>query len=172
MASALMRTCGVATLKASTVSAPRRVQQQAQQARQVSAEAHNICVLPGDGIGPEIMAVAVDLLHAAGKKEGVEFEMSEQLIGGAAIDGAGSPYPQATEDACKASDAVLLAAIGGCDFINDTAIMNLVNRRAPPVCPEHNWMKASVVALGINSGVGSYSDDLSQVCRAHGHVHR
>lgn len=113
MASATMRTCArVNQLSRTNAPVARRVQRQ--QARSVSAAAHNICVLPGDGIGPEIMAVAVDLLHAAGKKECVEFEMSEHLIGGAGIDGAGSPYPQATEDACKASDAVLLAAIGGC----------------------------------------------------------
>jgi 3-isopropylmalate dehydrogenase len=69
--------------------------------------------LPGDGIGPEIMAVAIDLLNAAGAKEGEEFVFTEALIGGAAVDAANNPYPPETEAACKASDAVLLAAIGG-----------------------------------------------------------
>lgn len=59
------------------------------------------------------MNVATSLLQIAGKKEGVSFEMSEHLIGGAAIDAHSNPYPDVTERACKASDAVLLAAIGG-----------------------------------------------------------
>lgn len=80
----------------------------------VMACAHRVCSLPGDGIGPEIMKVAVDLLQAAGQAEGVEFELSEHLIGGAAIEAHDDPYPRETDAACKASDAVLLAAIGGC----------------------------------------------------------
>lgn len=74
---------------------------------------HNITVLPGDGIGPEIMSVALEILREAGKKEGETFECTEALIGGAAVDAANNPYPKETEDLCKASDAVLLAAIGG-----------------------------------------------------------
>ena len=74
---------------------------------------HNVTVLPGDGIGPEIMRVAVDVLKEAGKKEGEEFQFTEALIGGAAVDAANDPYPKETEDLCKSSDAVLLAAIGG-----------------------------------------------------------
>jgi hypothetical protein len=75
--------------------------------------ARRICVLPGDGIGPEISAVAVDVLQAAGEAEGVDFLFETALIGGAAIDAAGEPFPQATLDACLRSEAVLLAAIGG-----------------------------------------------------------
>lgn len=78
-----------------------------------AAVTKKICVLPGDGIGPEISAVAVDVLKAAGAAEGVAFEFEEALIGGAAIDAVGEPYPAATFEACKRSDAVLLAAIGG-----------------------------------------------------------
>lgn len=78
------------------------------------ARKHRICTLPGDGIGPEIMQVAAKLLPLAGAQEDVEFEMSEHLIGGAAIDAHDDPYPSVTEQACKDSDAVLLAAIGGC----------------------------------------------------------
>ena len=79
----------------------------------VRAAAHSVCVLPGDGIGPEIMAVATRVLSAAGAAEGESFQYTEALIGGAAIDATGDPYPPATEAACKASDAVLLSAIGG-----------------------------------------------------------
>lgn len=77
-------------------------------------KAHKVAVLPGDGIGPEIMDAALKVLTAAGKKEGQTFEFTKALIGGAAIDATGSPLPKETLDVCKASDAVLLAAIGGC----------------------------------------------------------
>ncbi len=72
-----------------------------------------VAVLPGDGIGPEISKVAVSLLKAAGDIEGVKFQFTNALIGGAAIDAAGSALPEETLSTCKASDAVLLAAIGG-----------------------------------------------------------
>lgn len=74
---------------------------------------HKITVLPGDGIGPEIMDVALKVLIEAGKAEGESFLYTEALIGGSAIDATGDPYPKETEELCKASDAVLLAAIGG-----------------------------------------------------------
>ncbi|MEY3297924.1 MAG: 3-isopropylmalate dehydrogenase [Cyanobacteriota bacterium] len=74
---------------------------------------YRITLLPGDGIGPEIMAVAVDVLKAVGRQMDLSFEFEEALIGGAAIDATGEPLPQATLDTCKGSDAVLLAAIGG-----------------------------------------------------------
>lgn len=74
---------------------------------------YKITVLPGDGIGPEIIAPALDVLKAAGEKLGFECAVSAALIGGAAIDAAGTPLPQETIDLCKASDAVLLGAVGG-----------------------------------------------------------
>jgi 3-isopropylmalate dehydrogenase len=67
-----------------------------------------IVVLPGDGIGPEITAAALRVLERLG-----QFETEEHLIGGAAIDATGEPLPQATIDACKQADNVLLAAVGG-----------------------------------------------------------
>ena len=68
-----------------------------------------ICVLPGDGIGPEIMAEAVRVLDALE----LGFEMEEALIGGGAVDATGSPYPEATSSLAKAADAILLGAVGG-----------------------------------------------------------
>ena len=68
-----------------------------------------ICVLPGDGIGPEIMAEAVRVLQALN----LGFEMEEALLGGAAVDATGKPFPEATEKLAKEADAVLLAAVGG-----------------------------------------------------------
>ncbi len=72
-----------------------------------------IAVLPGDGIGPEIIGEARQVIEAAGKKEGVEFEFTEALIGGAAIDAEGVPFPEETRELVKSSDAVLLGAVGG-----------------------------------------------------------
>jgi 3-isopropylmalate dehydrogenase len=74
---------------------------------------YNICVMPGDGIGPEIMAEAVKVLDVVGKKFGLEFAYTQALIGGAAIDAKGVPLPDETVAACKAADAVLLGAVGG-----------------------------------------------------------
>ena len=68
-----------------------------------------ICVLPGDGIGPEITAQAVRVLNSLGLK----FEMEEALLGGSAVDATGTPYPEATQKLARAADAVLLGAVGG-----------------------------------------------------------
>ena len=72
-----------------------------------------IIVLPGDGIGPEVTACAVEVLRAIATRRGHEFEFDEQLIGGIAIDTHGDPLPPATLAACKSADAVLLGAVGG-----------------------------------------------------------
>lgn len=77
------------------------------------ASSHTIAVLAGDGIGPEISAVATRVLREAGQAEGVQFNFQDSLIGGAATDATGTPLPDETLEACKRSDAVLLAAIGG-----------------------------------------------------------
>lgn len=79
---------------------------------------YRITLLPGDGIGPEIMAVAVDILKAVGQLEDIQFTFQEASIGGAAIDSTGEPLPASTLDACRQSDAVLLAAIGGYKWDN------------------------------------------------------
>jgi len=73
----------------------------------------NIVILPGDGIGPEIMVQAEKTLAKIGEKFGHEFKTSYHLIGGAAIDAENNPLPKATVDACKKADAVLLGAVGG-----------------------------------------------------------
>lgn len=74
---------------------------------------YKICVLPGDGIGPEIIAEGIKVLDAVGKKYDTTFEYTEALIGGCAIDATGNPLPQETLDIANASDAVLLASVGG-----------------------------------------------------------
>jgi 3-isopropylmalate dehydrogenase len=72
-----------------------------------------IAVLGGDGIGPEVTAEAVRVLRAVASKYGHDFEFSEALIGGAAIDASGSALPPRTIDACRESAATLLGAVGG-----------------------------------------------------------
>ncbi len=72
-----------------------------------------ITLLPGDGIGPEIVREAVKVLTAVEKKFNHSFEMTERLVGGAAIDATGAALPPETLAACEASDAVLLGAVGG-----------------------------------------------------------
>jgi 3-isopropylmalate dehydrogenase len=71
-----------------------------------------ICYLPGDGIGPEIMAQALRVLEVL-RKEGMKIELEEGLLGGAAVDATDVPYPPATQALARAADAVLLAAVGG-----------------------------------------------------------
>lgn len=72
-----------------------------------------IVLLPGDGIGPEVMQSAVAVLDAIASKHGHEWSYDEQLIGGAAIDATGDPLPEATIKAGEQADAILLAAVGG-----------------------------------------------------------
>ncbi len=71
--------------------------------------ASRVVLLPGDGIGPEILAPAVEVLKAVG----ADFDYEEHLFGGACIDAHGTALTDETLAACKASDAVLLAAVGG-----------------------------------------------------------
>lgn len=72
-----------------------------------------VAVLPGDGIGPEIIAEAIKVLGVVSRKKGVTFEFTEGLIGGAAIDATGGPFPDETQKLVQSSDAVLLGAVGG-----------------------------------------------------------
>lgn len=74
----------------------------------------NITVLPGDGIGPEVVQEAIKILHAVRREfHDFDFNYSEAIIGGAAIDATGDPLPPQTVEACLQSDAVLLGAVGG-----------------------------------------------------------
>lgn len=81
----------------------------------------NIVLLPGDGIGPEVVSAAVAVLQAVGQKFGHGFETAEFLIGGCAIDQHGTALPEETLGACLESDAVLLGAVGGPKWDDPTA---------------------------------------------------
>ncbi|AHE98651.1 3-isopropylmalate dehydrogenase [Thioalkalivibrio paradoxus] len=72
-----------------------------------------ILVLPGDGIGPEIVNEALKVLDRVAELEGLDFEIDEGLIGGAGYDAAGDPYPEATRAMAREADAILLGAVGG-----------------------------------------------------------
>ncbi|MBW4563183.1 MAG: 3-isopropylmalate dehydrogenase [Mojavia pulchra JT2-VF2] len=102
---------------------------------------YRITLLPGDGIGPEIMAVAVDVLKVVGKKFDIQFKFQEALIGGAAIDATGESLPSATLDTCRNSDAVLLAAIGGYKWDS---------------LPSHSRPEAGL--LGLRAGLGLFAN--------------
>lgn len=73
----------------------------------------SIVYLPGDGIGPEVGAAALDVLNAFADRFDFAFTLDEQPFGGVAIDQHGSPFPQVTQDAVAGADAVLLGAVGG-----------------------------------------------------------
>ena len=73
----------------------------------------NIALLRGDGIGPEIVDSAVEVLNKTAEKFGHTFNFTPYLIGGAAIDATGKPLPDETVEGCLASDSVLLGAVGG-----------------------------------------------------------
>lgn len=76
-----------------------------------------IAILPGDGIGPEIMAQAKKVLRALSAR-GMEFQLEEAAIGGSGYDSAGDPLPEATLRLARAADAVLLGAVGGYQYDN------------------------------------------------------
>ena len=74
---------------------------------------YNIVLLPGDGIGPEVINESIKVLDAVSKKFDCSFSFDSQLVGGAAIDAVNNPMPDNVVEACKNSDAVLLGAVGG-----------------------------------------------------------
>lgn len=100
-----------------------------------------ITVLPGDGIGVEVTREAVACLETIAKKFGHEFEFSEQLIGGVALDKTGVPLPDETLKACLASDAVLLGAVGAPQYDNN-----------PPK------LKPETGLLGLRAGLGVFAN--------------
>ncbi len=99
-----------------------------------------IAVLPGDGIGPEVVVQALRVLRAVASRYGHEFELHEALFGGAAIDARGNGLPDDTLALCRSSAAVLLGAIGGPKW-----------GPAAPVRPE-------AALLGLRAALGVYAN--------------
>ncbi|KAK6147839.1 hypothetical protein DH2020_018751 [Rehmannia glutinosa] len=83
------------------------------------SKSYTLTLLPGDGIGPEVISVAKNALQLVGSVEGIEFKFKEMPMGGAALDLTGVPLPEETLSAAKESDAVLLGAIGGYKWDNN-----------------------------------------------------
>ncbi|MEW6578452.1 MAG: 3-isopropylmalate dehydrogenase [Chloroflexota bacterium] len=90
-----------------------------------------IVTLPGDGIGPEVIAEGVRVLRAVAARWGHSFSFEEALMGGCAIDATGNPLPDETLAACERADAVLLGAVGGPQWSDPTA----------PARPEQGLLK-------------------------------
>lgn len=82
----------------------------------------HIALLPGDGIGPEVVAEAVKVLKAVSEKYNLDFQFEEGRIGAIAIDETGDPFPPATQTLCERADAILLGAVGDPKFDNDPNI--------------------------------------------------
>lgn len=74
---------------------------------------HKIAVLSGDGIGPEVMAEALKILEAIGRKFSFPYEVREALVGGIAIDEKGKALPEETVELCRESEAILFGSVGG-----------------------------------------------------------
>jgi 3-isopropylmalate dehydrogenase len=100
-----------------------------------------IAVIPGDGIGPEVINSTRHVLDAVGQKFNHDFKYEELLAGGIAIDTTGEPLPASTLETCKNSDALLLGAVGGPQW--DTL-------------PGH--MRPEKALLGLRSGLGLYAN--------------
>jgi len=72
-----------------------------------------IAVLPGDGIGPEVIGAAIRVLELVAERARLKLQLREGLVGGAAIDRTGRPLPEETLRLCREADAVLFGAVGG-----------------------------------------------------------
>jgi 3-isopropylmalate dehydrogenase len=105
------------------------------------SKTYKITLLPGDGIGPEIMAVAVEVLKVVAEQEQLSLEFQTALIGGAAYEATGEPLPAETLETCRQSDGVLLAAIGGYKW--DTL-------------PRH--LRPETGLLGLRAGLGLFAN--------------
>ena len=102
-----------------------------------------IAVLPGDGIGPEVTAVAVKVLQQVAVKFNHQFSFEEGLVGAVAIDATGNPFPETTLQLCQSADAILFGAIGHPKYDNDPSA---------PVRPEQGLL-AMRKALGLFANI-------------------
>ncbi len=93
---------------------------------------YRIAVLPGDGIGPEVMAEAVKVLEKVQARFGLAFEYDRHDVGGIAIDNHGTPLPQSTIAGCEAADAVLFGSVGGPKWEH---LPPTISRNVAPCCP-------------------------------------
>lgn len=124
-----------------------------------------IVLLPGDGIGPEIVEQAQLALQAIANRFGHRFSFESQMIGGCAIDETGNPLPDESIEACRAADAILLGAVGGPKWDDPRAKtrpeVGLLKIRKElglfanlrPICPHADLLDASPLKREIIEGV-------------------
>ncbi len=118
-----------------------------------------IAALPGDGIGPEVIAESVKVLDAIGARFGHSFEVRSGPIGGQAIDEFGTALPDETLELCYGTDAVLFGAAGGPTIIPQTlpALIHTIDYRRPvkeALAPPHFHHPWRPHALPITTNVG------------------
>src|SRR5438093_5559096 len=107
----------------------------------LNSQARRVCVLPGDGIGPEVVRPAVAVLEQMASASGMEILLDYSPVGGEALDQFGTPLPEKTLTACRSSDAVLLGAVGG------------------PKWDSHPYeLRPERGLLGIRKGLGLYGN--------------
>ena len=125
----------------------------------------NITILPGDGIGPEVVQATTSILKAIGDRFGHSFQLTEKQIGGCAIDATGNPLPDETLKSCQDADAILLGAVGGPKWDDPSAAVRpeqgllglrknlglFANLR--PVKPDINLLEASPIRSDRLEGV-------------------
>ena len=109
--------------------------------RSPGARRHRLAVLPGDGVGPEVVGAALEVLDEVGGRFGFAVSTAEHLIGGAAIDATGTALPEGVIEACREADAVLLGAVGGPRWDDPRAAVR----------PEQGL-------LGLRKGLGLYAN--------------
>ena len=110
---------------------------------------YQITVLKGDGIGPEIVDQAIKVLNKTAETFDFKVNYQEEYIGGAAIDATGEPLPQKTVDSCKASDAVILGAVGGQNGIPYQEVKDL-KRVCWAFAVHWDYMQIYVLQLFLN----------------------
>ncbi len=120
---------------------------------------HNIVLIPGDGIGPEIVTEAVKVLEAVGERFGHKFTFEEILMGGCSIDAHGEPLTDSALEKAKAADAVLLGAVGG--DVGNSAWYDV----APHLRPEAGLLKIrKELGLFANVRPAYLYKELSEAC--------
>lgn len=109
---------------------------------------YKIAVLPGDGIGPEVMAQAHKVLDAIEKKHAIEFARDEHDVGGIAIDNHGCPLPESTVKACEDSDAVLFGSVA---VLNGNTCHQTINLSVVPYFRYVSTSNCSVIYVLLKS---------------------
>jgi 3-isopropylmalate dehydrogenase len=107
----------------------------------VTPRTYRVAVLPGDGVGPEVVDAGLRVLEEVANRFDIAVSLSEHLVGGAAIDATGSPLPDGVLDACRDAAAVLLGAVGGPRWDDPAATVR----------PEQGL-------LGLRKGLGLYAN--------------